>query len=150
MKVKTRFGEIDIKDEKIIKFINGIMGFEDHKKYILLDHPGTDVIKWLQSIEDPNITLPVVNPGYFFQDYSPKINEEDLLKLKIDSCEKAVILCIITVPKQTKKATINLKSPIVINSACQLADQLIAENDDYQIRQPLNPTIGGAKLANSN
>ena len=31
MKVKTRFGEIDIKDEKIIRFINGIMGFEDHK-----------------------------------------------------------------------------------------------------------------------
>ena len=75
MKVKTRVGvnEVDIKDEKIIRFINGILGFEDHKKYILLDHPGTDVIKWLQSIEDPNITLPVVNPGYFFKTIALKL-----------------------------------------------------------------------------
>ena len=47
------------------------------------------------------------------------------------------MLCVVTIPGDTKKITINLKAPIIINTAKRLADQLIAENPEYQIRQPL-------------
>ena len=37
MLVKTRFfGEVDIEDEKILTFDNGIMGFEDMKRWTLI------------------------------------------------------------------------------------------------------------------
>ena len=37
MRVKTRlFGEIDIADDKVISFDNGIIGFENMKKFTLV------------------------------------------------------------------------------------------------------------------
>lgn len=123
--------------DKIITFKNGFLGLENYKKYILLDHPGTDIIKWFQSVENSDIALPVINPVYFFPDYAPKISKTDLETIEIKSPEEALILCIITVPDDPKKITVNLKAPIVINFNKLLADQFVAENDEYKVRQPL-------------
>lgn len=138
MNIDTRFGNIEVFDDKIIHFKNGILGLEEQKKFILLDHPGTEIIKWLQSIQNYDIALPMINPGYFFPKYSPKISKDDLLDINIKTPGDAVVLCIITIPQDLKKTTVNLKAPIVINPKDRLADQLIAENSEYSIREPLN------------
>lgn len=132
-----RFGQLEVAASKIIIFINGLMGFEHLRKYVILDHPGSDVIKWLQSVDDPDISLPVVDPTHFYPDYFPRIFPDDLDLLGIKNIEDAVILCIVTVPADIEKATINLKAPVVLNPACRLADQLIAENPEYLVRHPL-------------
>ena len=59
-------------DKKIITFTNGILGLEQYKSYVLLDHPGTDVVKWLEAVDAPEIALPVTNPFYFFQTILPR------------------------------------------------------------------------------
>ena len=128
----------NLNDEKVITFLNGILGLEDYKKYIILDHPESDVIKWIQSVDEPQIALPVVNPYSFYPDYAPEISEEDLKRLKISSAEEALALCVITISQDASKITVNLKAPIIINVSERLADQLIAENADYSIRQPLD------------
>lgn len=132
-----RFGRLDIDESKIISFVNGLMGFETLKKYVIIDHPGSQVLKWLQSIDDPDISLPAADPTAFFPDYSPSINREDLKSIGIDSIESAIILCIITVPADIRKATINLKAPVVLNPSRRLADQMIAENPEYRVRHPI-------------
>ncbi|KYO64115.1 flagellar assembly protein FliW [Thermovenabulum gondwanense] len=138
MKINTKFfGEIEIEEEKIINFPNGIIGFEDLKRFVLIDHPGSDTIKWLQSVEEKDFALPVVDPLSFFPDYEPVINESDLKNLKLNSIEDGVVLCILTVPKNPESTTVNLKAPIVLNPLNRLGDQLIAENPDYQIKQPV-------------
>jgi len=133
-----RFGQIEIDDSKIITFINGLMGFENLKKYALIDHPGTNILKWLQSMEDPYVSLPVVDPTAFFPNYSPKISQDELKALKLQKLEQAAAICIITVPQDAQKATINLKAPIVLNPEKRLADQVIAENPEYLVKHPLN------------
>ncbi|AYO29924.1 flagellar assembly protein FliW [Biomaibacter acetigenes] len=132
-----RFGQLDIDETKIITFINGLLGFEHLKKYIILDHPGSDFLKWLQSIDDLDISLPVVDPTAFFPDYSPRISRDDLDTIGIKNIEDAIVLCIITVPSDIQKATINLKAPVILNPACRLADQMIAENSEYKVKHPL-------------
>lgn len=128
----------NLNDEKVITFVNGILGLEDYKKYVILDHPESDIIKWVQSVDEPQIALPVVNPYCFYPDYAPEISDEDLKRLKISSAEEAVVLCVITISQDTNTVTVNLKAPIIINVSERLADQLIAENADYNIRQPLD------------
>ncbi len=128
----------NLNDEKVITFVNGILGLEDYKKYVILDHPESDVIKWIQSVDEPQIALPVVNPYSFYHDYAPEISEEDLKRLKISSAEEALVLCVITISQDVNTITVNLKAPIIINVSERLADQLIAENTDYSIRQPLD------------
>lgn len=123
--------------KKIITFTNGILGLEQFKRYVLLDHPGTDIIKWLEAVDEPKIALPVANPFHFLPDYTPKISRENLLQLNITSSEEALVLCVLTIGANTKEITINLKAPIIINAASRLADQFIAENSEYNVREPL-------------
>lgn len=134
----TSTQNIKVDKEKVITFTNGIMGLERCKKYLLLDHPGTDAVKWLQSIDEPQIALPVTDPLHFYPDYTPKIPREELLQLDITSPEQAAVLCVLTFHHKAKKITVNLKAPIIINTSQRLADQLIAENPEYNIREPLN------------
>ncbi|MCG0276858.1 MAG: flagellar assembly protein FliW, partial [Thermosediminibacteraceae bacterium] len=122
---------------KIINFPNGIIGFEDLKRFILIDHPGSDVIKWLQSVEEPAISLPVADPTAFYPDYSPEISKDDLDNIGIKNIEDAVVFCVITVPADIQKATINLKAPVVLNPRQRLADQMIAQNSEYKVKHPL-------------
>ncbi|MGB9812186.1 MAG: flagellar assembly protein FliW [Thermovenabulum sp.] len=138
MKIETKFfGEIEIEEEKIINFPNGIIGFEDLKRFVLIDHPGSDIIKWLQSVEEKDFALPIIDPLSFFPEYEPIINESDLKNLELSSIEDAVILCILTVPKDLESTTVNLKAPIVLNPLNRIGDQLIAENPEYKIKQPI-------------
>lgn len=140
MTVDTNFEDLKTDEEKVITFINGIMGLEQYKKYLLLNHPGSDTVKWLQALNEPGIALPVADPLHFYPDYAPKISREELLKLDITSPQEAIVLCVLTISKEAKNITMNLKAPIVINPAQRIADQFIAENPEYDIRQPINIT----------
>ena len=66
MKINTKiFGEIDIADEKIILFENGIVGFPELKRFALLhdEEKGTDAgIRFLQSLDEPGFAMPVMDP----------------------------------------------------------------------------------------
>ncbi|MCF6096387.1 flagellar assembly protein FliW [Thermovorax subterraneus] len=138
MKIKTKFfGEIEVVEEKIINFPDGIIGFEDLKRFVLIDHPGCDAIKWLQSVDEEGFALPVVEPVGFFPDYAPVLCESDLRKLKLGSVEDAVVLTVLTVPQEVEKTTVNLKGPIVLNPLERLGAQLIAENSEYMIKHPV-------------
>ncbi|MGB9975636.1 flagellar assembly protein FliW [Thermovenabulum sp.] len=138
MKIETKFfGEMEIEEEKIINFKNGIIGFENLKRFILIDHPGSDIIKWLQSVEEKSFALPVIDPVNFFPDYDPVISEGDLKNLNLNSIEDAVVLSILTVPSDVNRTTVNLKAPVVLNPLERLGAQLIAENPEYQIKQPI-------------
>ena len=74
MLVNTKhFGQIDLDENKVITFDNGIMGFEEYKKYtILYDEEEGDKpsISWLQSIDIPDLALPIINPLLIKEDYN--------------------------------------------------------------------------------
>ena len=79
MKLTTRvFGEIDIEDEKIINFEDGIIGFPDLKRFALIVDEGRKgkAINWLQSLDEPAFALPVMDPLLMKEDYNPTVDEE--------------------------------------------------------------------------
>ena len=57
MQINSRlFGKIDIEDDKVIDFKNGIIGFEEYHKYALIfdaEKKSSKSIMWLQSMEEP-------------------------------------------------------------------------------------------------
>ena len=83
VKVDTRwFGTIDIDDEKIITFDLGVIGFEDCKKFTLIydvDKGDEASIMWLQSLDEPELALPMLKPELIKEDYDP-IVEDEMLK----------------------------------------------------------------------
>lgn len=137
MLIKTRiFGTIDLAEEKILTFERGLFGFEDYKKYtILYDIDGSDVsISWLQSLDEPTLALPVINPMLVKPDYNPIIEDELLDSLGELKEENIVVLLTVTVPPEVKNTTVNLKAPIIINSDTRRGCQVVAENADYPVK----------------
>ncbi len=142
MLIKTRcFGEVEIADEKIANFPNGILGFEELKRYTLIYDVKSNgekaKIAWLQAVDEPDLALPVISPFEVRKDYDPSISEEFLKNLGDVNAENVVVLLVVTVPSDVSKATANLKAPIIINSDTLVGAQIIVENKDYPIKYPI-------------
>ena len=138
MLVKTRyFGEIDLAEDKVLTFDNGILGFEDYKRYtILFDNTdGKDAtISWLQSLDEETLAIPVINPLLVKEDYNPTVEDELLKGLGELTEENTLVLLTMTIPADLEKMTANLKAPFVINSDTRKGCQIIVENKDYEVR----------------
>ena len=138
MLVKTRcFGEINLSEDKIITFDNGIMGFEEYKKYTIL-FDNTDekesTISWLQSLEEESFAIPVINPLLVKEDYDPIVEDELLKPLGELNDENLLVLLSMTIPSNLEKMTANLKAPFIINSDTKKGCQIIVENKDYEVK----------------
>ncbi len=153
MRINTsRFGEIDIADEKIIAFHNGIPGFEHCKHFALITSEETEPFHWLQAMEEPDIAIAVINPFRLFPEYSPQVPESALSDIGKPQDEDIVVLTVAVIPPEVTRMTTNLVSPILINSRVNAGRQVILEGSDFQIRQPIFEAVqtllnGGADNA---
>lgn len=140
MKANTRiFGEIDIDDSKVIRFVNGLVGFPDMVDFAIIhdDEKGTEGISWLQSMQEPQFAIPVLNPLMIKEDYNPKVEDELLKPLGEFGPEDMLVLVSVSIPSDITKMTVNLKGPIVINAGTRMACQVIAEGDDCEVKFPI-------------
>ncbi len=125
------FGEVEYKQEYVIKFVQPPFGFEDFDEYIMiLNENQTDFISWLQSITNPSLCFILVNK---FDIYSPDVPQE--VKDAIGEGTMSIFgICVIR--DDIKKSTVNLKSPIFINEDTQTAMQAILPQN-YEIKHLL-------------
>lgn len=141
MRINTRvFGEIDIEDEKIIRFQGGIVGFPELTDFALIhdsEKEGACAVRWLQSMQEPAFAMPVMDPLAVKPDYNPEVEDELLKPLgKIDP-EEILVLVTLTVPSDLTKMTVNLQAPIVVNAAEKKACQVIVDTELYPVRFPI-------------
>lgn len=136
MIIKTRdFGEEEISEEVIIDFPNGVYAFEENHRFVLLSPCGENKYPmWLQSIDNQNLCFIVFDPREFVPDYSIELDEETKALLEADGAELD-LLCMAVVPNEYINTTLNLKSPIVINSASKKGVQVIAA-ENYPLKFP--------------
>ena len=138
MIINTRlFNEVEVDEEKKLTFPGGIIGFPDLQNFVLIhDEEKSDgSIRWMQSIEEPNFAMPVIDPLIILHDYNPQVEEDLLKKLGEYGEGDLLVLVTITVPHDLTKMTVNLKAPFVINTATKKACQIIVE--DYEVRFPI-------------
>lgn len=148
MKAATRlFGEIEIDESKIITFEDGIIGFLDMKKFTLIfdeEKEGRPSISWLQSMDEPEIAFPVMDPLFVCETYNPSVEEELLKNLGTIKEDNLYVLVTVTVPQNIKELAVNLKAPIVINTDTRKASQIIVE-DDLPVRYRIYEILEEAK-----
>ena len=137
IKVKTRdFDEIEIPENEIITFVRGIFAFEDYYRYVLLAPMGENKFPmWLQSIDNENLCFIIFNPLECCSDYSVTLTaeEKELLGIENGIEDKVEYLVIAVVPDNYDDTTVNLKSPIAVNTENNTALQIIAP-ENYPIR----------------
>jgi flagellar assembly factor FliW len=135
MLIETRdFGPIEIQEDDIVHFPSGIYGFEDSKRFALLDTGSSAGIMHLQCVDAPTPRFIVLDPFAIVEDYAPEVPEEALIKLRANSVEELSLLAIAVIPEDLNASTVNLKSPVAINFKEHLGMQVILGNRDYPVR----------------
>lgn len=131
------FGTIDIEDEKIINFPNGIIGFENLKNFALIydsEREERSKISWLQSMEEPLMVLPVINPLDLMDNYTPTIEDELMKNIGDPADVDLLIFVTLSIPSDIEMMTANLKAPFIINTVERKAMQVIVENAEYPVK----------------
>ena len=133
----TRFGQVQFQSDDLLTFPEGILGFADLKRFVLLDDPNDDIFAWLQSCDEPAIAFPVLEPELFTENYKVTLAKTDLDALRLTSLEGARLFCIITIPDDPTQMTANLKAPVVINVSMKMARQCVLQDNHLAIREPI-------------
>lgn len=138
MRIETKiFGEIDIDDEKILHFTNGIIGFPDLKDFALMydaEKGEKSNIRWLQSLQEPAFAMPVLDPLAVKPDYNPEVEDELLKPIGELDPDEMLVLVTLTVPKDITKMSVNLCAPIVIHTESRKACQIIVDDEKYPVK----------------
>lgn len=142
------FGKVDVAEDKIITFPNGIIGFPDLKLFTLLhdEEKGTEAgIRFLQSVEEPGFAMPVMDPLLVAPDYDPEVEDELLAGAGKLNENNILVLVTVTVPGDLTKMTVNLQGPFVINVEERMACQVIVETDKYPVKFPVYDILQSGK-----
>ncbi len=151
MRIETRlFGEIEIEEEKIIDFKNGIIGFPDCRRFALifdLKEDGTPKgISWMQSLDEPGFALPVIDPLLVKEDYNPYVEDKGLEHLGGLTDENLYVLVTVTATEDITKLSVNLKAPLIINAEERKGAQIIVE-DDFPVKFKIYEILKAKKEA---
>lgn len=133
----TRFGHFTVDDEDVVHFPQGIPGFEAHMQWAIAGEE-ENPIKWLQSLSDGDVALPVVAPDTVQVGYNARLPEKSITMLEAENVNDLVLLIVVSIPPGAPwDMTANLRAPLVINHAKRLGCQVIAQNEEYDIRTPV-------------
>lgn len=145
MKVNTRyFGAMEVAPEEVIDLEQGLFGFEDYKKFILIRFDDEDdTMLCFQSLEDASLSFVVVNPFRVLLDYAPKLAKKELQELGVDSDTDLHYYVIAVVGDDFKDTTVNLRCPIAINGDTKKGCQIILDDSSYSMRHPVISSAEG-------
>ncbi len=132
----SRFGSIDINEQSIISFPGGLPGFANLNQFTIIRCDQTDPIQWLQSVEDANISLPIINPFVIKPEYEIEVNDDELEIIKTHSEEDMIVLNIMVLPEDLSKMTVNLMAPLLVNVKDMLGTQVMMDYKPLPIKYP--------------
>lgn len=136
MKVNTKnFGEIETDESNIIDFPNGLLAFDEEKKFVIIDNPDENIpFQWLQSTNNPDLAFVIINPFAFKKDYEFELSQSIVEKLKIQNENEVAVYTIVVVPEDINNMTANLLGPIIINTKTKLGKQIVLDNKSYSTK----------------
>jgi flagellar assembly factor FliW len=136
IKIKTRrFGEIEIKEQQVIDFPDGVLGFDYVKKFVLLDtQDENSPLKWLQAFDEPELAFIIIRPVDFMREYELVVSMNDIEAVGAKDADVLLVFAIVTIPSNPSEMTANLQGPIIINPEKKLGRQAISLSDRYTVR----------------
>lgn len=139
MKISTtRFGEVEVNEDAIFKFVLPMIGYENEDKFILIDHSKNSPFKWLQSVNSPQLAFVMTSAMYFEFEYVIDIPDSAVEKLQIDSTEDILVMNIAVIPNSNPRAArVNLLAPVILNTAKRTAGQIILSGSGYDVNFPI-------------
>ncbi|MCX8117529.1 MAG: flagellar assembly protein FliW [Desulfobacterota bacterium] len=131
---------IEIAEDQILHLPDGMIGFPDEKRFVLLKHSEESPFLWFQSVDNGHLAFVVTDPFWFQPDYDFEIDpqEAEVLELKGHPEEVQTLVVVnLHLSNGPPVITANLLGPIVINLRKRLAKQLVLYRSAYSHRHPI-------------
>ena len=136
MKINSsRFGEIEVDDQRVMTFPKGLLGFPDYQRYVLIEAGEDSYFWWLQSVDNPDLAFIVTDPTLFIPTYKVPVRADQIGQLELDSADDAQVLVIVN--KRGETLTGNLQGPLVVNVKNCIGEQLVLSDRRFTTRVPL-------------
>ena len=127
MEIKSTFlGTQSVDADTIITFPNGIPGFEEDTRFKLFHQEGSEVVYWMQSLDNDELLFSVAQPSHFKINYSFVLTDAEEALLKLEAIDDIFILIILQkTDESTDKPIIkgSITSPLIINEKTMLGLQ---------------------------
>lgn len=128
MKAQTYlFGEIEVDPNKVITFPNGLVAFENNKRFMLVhDIDQKEPADYtLQCLDDPNVAFQVVDPNAVGFRYELQLSDAEAALLQDPTPEDVAVVLVVFKPETEAPAGIgaNIRSPLIINTKARVALQ---------------------------
>ncbi|MBO8159040.1 flagellar assembly protein FliW [Thermosyntropha sp.] len=133
-------GEMEIEENMIINFPEGLPAFEEEKKFVIVPVESGAPFYYMQSLKTPELCFMLADPFVFFPDYEIKMGEEESRKIKAEENAGDIqVFVILTVPEDYRKTTANLLAPLIINVKDKIGLQFVAADSDYNTKHFIFP-----------
>jgi flagellar assembly factor FliW len=132
MKIETYlFGTIDVSDDSIITFPDGLPAFEHCRRFALVherEAASAPTSYTLQSLDDPTVAFQIADPTVYGFHYELELTDEEISKLAVKAPEQVTVMLMLF-RRDDKNGPIeaNLRAPVLINTQARLAMQKIIE-----------------------
>ena len=141
MRINTiNFGDVEIAPDTIIRFDDGLPGFPQLRRFVVLEMEEIKPFQYLQALPDddtPPIALYLINPFLVDPSYEFRLTDSDMAAIKSTNSAELTIYAVVTIPEDPREATLNLMAPVVINERDHCGRQVILHDSKYSVRHPL-------------
>ena len=131
----SRFGQLEVDEERLITFEEGILGFPEQHEYALIQTGEGSGFYWLQAVSTPELAFVVCDPRLFVADYQVPVKLEELQTIGLTDPGTAQVFIIVN--KVNDLLTGNFQGPLVINVENRHGRQLVLSDKRYSTRHPL-------------
>ena len=125
-------------EDFIVTFPKALPGFPGLERFRLHEPEGGYPLKFLQSMERPEISFACVDAATVKIDFEVPLGPEDSAALALAAPEDALVLTIVVVPEDDpRRMTANLAGPLVINSRTRVGRQIELDARTYPLEYPV-------------
>ena len=139
--VKTsRFGDVEVKENRSGHFPDGLLGFPERKDFVILDHKPDSPFFWLQSMDVPELAFVMTDPFLVKNDYLGDLSPSEKIFFERGNRDEIIVFTLVTIPPgEVERMTVNLLGPLVIDAQSRIGKQIILANSGYDHRHPMMP-----------
>ena len=144
MELMTKhFGALVVSENEMIMFEQGLPGFPEDKRFIIIfDESADNKVYWLQSMDDGTVSLALIDSFGVMPEYDPIIDEAQFAEIGLeDDIENLLVFNTIIIGDSLSESFVNLKAPIIINNNNKKGKQVVVSNEEYYINHRLEDCI---------
>ena len=141
----VNFGTLEVPEDKVVTFSEGLPGFPQIHRFAILEIDELKPFQYLQALDDPPISLFIINPFLIDPTYEFRLTDSDMEDVHSKNSAELAVYAVATIPDNPIEATINMMAPIVINDNDRCGKQVILHESKYSVQHSLFGKDSGCK-----